>query len=402
MHAECGAGDSGLDLDADVVRASVARVGRATVELDASRVGYGLHVLTRGEIRSSADDFSVAPDAVEDLSDLGEGSLDALIGALRPDQRPRPWIQERNVAPRLPHLDGLECYDLALRQTVDRTSGVLEVTARLRFDFVNPRELDWSGYRARLRRNEEILGGAHALEHMLATRFYPGQWAVDMNTLNAPRDEFVEWVESDEGQERSRGGLRTWNRAGKRAFQEAYERRIERAWSGNHRITELSGSRLYRSFRVRTIVETGRLPSVRGYHWRVKAINLAGNPSHDDARARSLVNYRSRINYADSRDVLNRAGTSRSTCVHEFGHMLGLRDEYFAASPYYGDKDGSVMGAGAEVRARHYAPFADWIERKVREVLGPEHPELRGLTYGVRSPHGVARVDTERLSEWDT
>ena len=57
------------------------------------------------------------------------------------------------------------------------------------------------------------------------------------------------------------------------------------------------------------------------------------------------------------------SGRSQRDAVHEFGHMLGLRDEYTVANdnPYHtGDLD-SVMNFGETVRERHYAPVAQWL-----------------------------------------
>lgn len=52
--------------------------------------------------------------------------------------------------------------------------------------------------------------------------------------------------------------------------------------------------------------------------------------------------------------------------VHEFGHMLGLRDEYPEADAnknYVADLD-SIMNKGEIVRERHYAPFANWLTER--------------------------------------
>jgi hypothetical protein len=55
---------------------------------------------------------------------------------------------------------------------------------------------------------------------------------------------------------------------------------------------------------------------------------------------------------------------------HEFGHMLGLLDEYLPkgffdglsgyTKHWQGDTD-SIMHSGEMLRPRHYAPFADWL-----------------------------------------
>ncbi len=53
--------------------------------------------------------------------------------------------------------------------------------------------------------------------------------------------------------------------------------------------------------------------------------------------------------------------------VHEFGHMLGLRDEYPDADDnlnYVGDLD-SIMNKGEIVRERHYAPICRLANREI-------------------------------------
>ncbi|HND56561.1 MAG TPA: hypothetical protein PLV92_29285, partial [Pirellulaceae bacterium] len=68
--------------------------------------------------------------------------------------------------------------------------------------------------------------------------------------------------------------------------------------------------------------------------------------------------------------------------VHEFGHMLGLRDEYDTAkdNPYWtGDAD-SVMNKGEIVRARHYAPFAAWLTAQFARV---SHLARKSIVYKV-------------------
>jgi hypothetical protein len=61
------------------------------------------------------------------------------------------------------------------------------------------------------------------------------------------------------------------------------------------------------------------------------------------------------------------------TSSHEFGHMLGLYDEYPDSNDpqnrersrwWLGDT-ASMMHTGNSVRARHYTPFADWLSRNV-------------------------------------
>lgn len=73
--------------------------------------------------------------------------------------------------------------------------------------------------------------------------------------------------------------------------------------------------------------------------------------------------------FLDSEDLspVNKgASMPQRAAVHEFGHMLGLRDEYPEANSnmsHVSDKD-SIMNVGETVRKRHYAPFAAWLTDK--------------------------------------
>lgn len=72
--------------------------------------------------------------------------------------------------------------------------------------------------------------------------------------------------------------------------------------------------------------------------------------------------------HTESINPWNKGGTNKQhPYVHEFGHMLGLRDEYPAAKDntnHPGDID-SIMYWGELVRERHYAPFAGWLSEKI-------------------------------------
>lgn len=83
----------------------------------------------------------------------------------------------------------------------------------------------------------------------------------------------------------------------------------------------------------------------------------------------STCDYNLGNSYLDSEDikaVSKGASMMQRGVVHEFGHMLGLRDEYPEAKTnmnHTGDKD-SVMHGGELVRERHYAPFAAWLNKQ--------------------------------------
>lgn len=84
-------------------------------------------------------------------------------------------------------------------------------------------------------------------------------------------------------------------------------------------------------------------------------------------------------------------------CVHEFGHMMGLPDEYPPNTSAWNNDRGSLMGrrSGTRVRPRHLTPIADWLSRKYRALLqsGPlPRSDLHELEfYAVGTPDDPAQ-----------
>jgi hypothetical protein len=62
--------------------------------------------------------------------------------------------------------------------------------------------------------------------------------------------------------------------------------------------------------------------------------------------------------HLDSED-LSYVGRQRGA-IHEFGHMIGLPDEYINSRHIVDIK--SIMHSGEEIRDRHYSLFTDWVE----------------------------------------
>lgn len=65
-------------------------------------------------------------------------------------------------------------------------------------------------------------------------------------------------------------------------------------------------------------------------------------------------------------DPKSRAIFRQRGVAHEFGHMLGLEDEYPEKSPY--EKDyASIMNSGETVYPRHDAVYLKWLDTRLRE-----------------------------------
>jgi hypothetical protein len=59
-------------------------------------------------------------------------------------------------------------------------------------------------------------------------------------------------------------------------------------------------------------------------------------------------------------------GQRQRGVVHEFGHMLGINDEYISSSTYKTDYR-SIMNRGESVKPRHDAVYMKWLDKKLKE-----------------------------------
>ena len=61
--------------------------------------------------------------------------------------------------------------------------------------------------------------------------------------------------------------------------------------------------------------------------------------------------------------------------AHEFGHLIGMYDEYpegaAESSRRYANVPTSIMNAGRTVYERHFQEFADWFTNHAQPILGP-------------------------------
>lgn len=81
----------------------------------------------------------------------------------------------------------------------------------------------------------------------------------------------------------------------------------------------------------------------------------------------------------DSDDPYYTYKPKQRAAAHEFGHMMGLRDEYLnddgepEQNPHWTKDDTSIMSLGEVPRPRHYTPFAEWLTgqyKKLSELSG--------------------------------
>lgn len=154
-----------------------------------------------------------------------------------------------------------------------------------------------------------------------------------------------------------------WSQAEKNNFAHGFVNAVVGAWSEKFRITTTSTVPVECARNVGVVFEFPYY--IDGWHsdddFELSVKKIPAGIFNTSTCGYSIGN-----TYLDSEDltsVSKGASTGQRAAVHEFGHMLGLRDEYAAAddNPHHtGDVD-SIMNAGETVRPRHYAPFAGWL-----------------------------------------
>ena len=155
----------------------------------------------------------------------------------------------------------------------------------------------------------------------------------------------------------------TWNGAEKDAFAHKFVDSVIAVWSEKFRITTTSNIPMLNLRDVGVIFEFPYY--IDGFHTD-DDFELGVKKIPTNTFNTSNCDYNMGNSELDSEDAtpVNKGGSMMQRgVVHEFGHMLGLRDEYPAANDnmsHASDKD-SVMHGGETVRQRHYAPFAAWI-----------------------------------------
>ncbi len=157
-----------------------------------------------------------------------------------------------------------------------------------------------------------------------------------------------------------------WTAAEKNTFAADFVNAVKSVWNNKFRITTTSTvvATPYRDVGVQFDFTT----YIDGWHISEDyELSVTKIPSGDFQV--SCVNYTFGNAQLDSEDLVavsKGASMKQRGAVHEFGHMLGLRDEYPAAkanTSWTGDAD-SIMHSGEVVRPRHYVPFATWLTSK--------------------------------------
>ena len=155
-------------------------------------------------------------------------------------------------------------------------------------------------------------------------------------------------------------GTNVWTPAQKTLFVKNWKTEIKKIW-GNRVIRILpSGKKVHIDFDFDTQIGGWMLD-----HWEITVTKI---PKGDFMR--SSVNPILGNVYLDSEDLTNVpkgcAGQMQTGAAHEFGHMLGLDDEYITGSKHAADCV-SIMHSGSATRPRHDSTMMKWLEKTLKE-----------------------------------
>lgn len=154
------------------------------------------------------------------------------------------------------------------------------------------------------------------------------------------------------------GGALQWTDQEKQAFMADYQKSVEAVWDGRTIRTAPDGGE------VKLDIRLDARESMTGENWNIDVVRAAPGQF-----VRSYMMPSQNYASLDSNDVLNvnkggGDGVTQSGAAHEFGHMLGLEDEYTGGA-HVDDLD-SIMNAGSTVESRHLQDFSDWVFQAVR------------------------------------
>lgn len=149
----------------------------------------------------------------------------------------------------------------------------------------------------------------------------------------------------------------TWTPQEKQAFIDDYKSAIEQTWSG-HVISSDTGQRV--TLDVNLDVVEGTQDAVDGENWSIEVVKIDAGGFNQSYVVPSQNT--GRFDSEDVNPVDKGASDPQVGAAHEFGHMIGLPDEYNGnGGPDAQNDTDSVMHTGMDVRDRHLDIVENWV-----------------------------------------
>ena len=163
-------------------------------------------------------------------------------------------------------------------------------------------------------------------------------------------------------------GINRWLNNDKNTFITNWEKRVRSIWDG-HTLKVLSNGRginLKLDFEI-------QIDGIMFDHWEITVRKVpAGSTFRSFVRpSMKDVTLTENDNGISVRKVRKVGGFQQITSAHEFGHMIGLDDEYGplfggAANTHANDYN-SVMNIGSKVRQRHTNELSIWLNKTLNK-----------------------------------
>jgi hypothetical protein len=151
--------------------------------------------------------------------------------------------------------------------------------------------------------------------------------------------------------------LYKWAGAEKSLFVKNWERDIKKAWGSKKIKTLGSGKHVTLNFDLDTQIGGWMFD-----HWEVTVTKIKAGSFRT-----SYVAYKKGQVALDSEDLVpisKGAKTPQRGAVHEFGHMLGLDDEYISGNKHRHDTP-SIMHSSEVIRPRHNSTLMKWLNNAI-------------------------------------
>lgn len=148
-------------------------------------------------------------------------------------------------------------------------------------------------------------------------------------------------------------GNQRWTATEKTQFVNNWEKAIKGAWGGRVLKNLSGGKKVFVGFDFKTQIGGWMFD-----HWEITVTKIKPGTFSTSYVTPAWGNVT--LDSEDLNPVNKGAASPQRGAVHEFGHMLGLADEYKKSSPHSGDTM-SVMHSAETIRPRHNSTIMKWL-----------------------------------------
>jgi hypothetical protein len=193
-----------------------------------------------------------------------------------------------------------------------------------------------------------------------------------------------------EGKSKKTGATLTWSGDQKSTFMSGVRTALTDKWGEKFRLTTTSTAPAVKDVGVIFDVDCRMDMSVFSHsHWNLNIVK-----ADDFERSYVCGGGGSFITNGevslDSGDLDWKWGpNSQRAIVHEYGHILGYRDEYMdndtkkaQDNPHWLTDNSSVMNCGELLRPRHYTIFTSWLNKKFETIARLTKKEIKWRVAG--------------------